>query len=85
MCNTRIKFGAFYDKVGRHFGAVASGHYARVAPVDGAAADAPLSHDAVLAPREGGVRLLTSADAHKDQTYFLSQLSQEQVKKRIKF
>lgn len=29
MCNSRIKFGMFHDYVGRHFSAIASGHYAR--------------------------------------------------------
>lgn len=30
MCNTRIKFGMFYDHVGKHFKHVATGHYARL-------------------------------------------------------
>ena len=30
MCNSRIKFGMFYDYVGRHFTKVATGHYAQV-------------------------------------------------------
>lgn len=30
LCNTFIKFGAFYDAVGKDFDAVATGHYARV-------------------------------------------------------
>ena len=67
MCNSRIKFGVFHDRIGRHFKHVASGHYARVAP----------------APSEDRVQLLTSADAHKDQTYFLSQLTQDQLRKAI--
>jgi tRNA U34 2-thiouridine synthase MnmA/TrmU len=29
MCNSRVKFGVFYDEVGRHFPTVATGHYAR--------------------------------------------------------
>lgn len=68
MCNSRIKFGTFQDRVGIHFAHVASGHYARTAPTsaDGGA------HRAV--------QLLRSSDAHKDQTYFLSQLSQEQLR-----
>ena len=63
MCNSRIKFGVFHDRVGRHFQAVASGHYAQVVRL--AAGD-----------DDGTVQLLRSADAHKDQTYFLSQLRQ---------
>lgn len=30
ICNSRIKFGMFYDHVGRHFRHVATGHYARL-------------------------------------------------------
>ena len=30
LCNQRIKFGAFYDKVAHRFDAVATGHYSRV-------------------------------------------------------
>lgn len=30
MCNSRIKFGMFYDHVGKHFRHVATGHYARL-------------------------------------------------------
>ena len=64
MCNSRIKFGVFHERVGTHFAHVASGHYAR------SAADAA----------GGATRLLRSADAHKDQTYFLSQLEQRQLR-----
>ena len=61
MCNSRIKFGVFHDRVGRHFRHVASGHYAQVAASG------------------GKVQLRCSADEHKDQTYFLSQLRQVRV------
>ena len=30
MCNSRIKFGMFYEYVGRHYKHIATGHYARV-------------------------------------------------------
>ena len=82
MCNTRVKFGAFQRHVGRHFSAVASGHYARVAPAP------PAPHTPAPSPSPGAaaavavaapVQLLRAADAHKDQTYFLSQLRQEQL------
>jgi len=66
MCNSRIKYGVFYDRVGRHFHRVASGHYAQVSRSSGESGDS--------------VQLLRSADAHKDQTYFLSQLTQEQLR-----
>ncbi|MEM1010075.1 MAG: tRNA 2-thiouridine(34) synthase MnmA, partial [Myxococcota bacterium] len=34
-CNSRIKFGTFYEKIGDHFEKVATGHYARVLERDG--------------------------------------------------
>jgi len=65
MCNSRIKFGMFEKYVGQHFSRVASGHYA------------VSLHD----DKEGGVsRLLMSPDKIKDQTYFLCNLRQEQLK-----
>lgn len=64
FCNQRIKFGAFYDKVGEQVDRIASGHYG---VVDRSA--------------ESPVRLLRSPDPVKDQTYFLSHLSQAQVSK----
>ncbi|MBU1007746.1 tRNA 2-thiouridine(34) synthase MnmA [Candidatus Dependentiae bacterium] len=35
LCNQRIKFGAFYDKIGDEFDQVATGHYAKVEEQDG--------------------------------------------------
>ncbi|MFO0749941.1 MAG: tRNA 2-thiouridine(34) synthase MnmA [Myxococcota bacterium] len=67
-CNAEIKFGAFLDAVGPSFDAVATGHYAQVAP----------------APAGGGarpVRLLAARDPVKDQTYFLSRLDPAQLAK----
>ncbi|KAI0566093.1 tRNA methyl transferase [Gracilaria domingensis] len=29
MCNSRIKFGAFYDRIGKHYDKVVTGHYAQ--------------------------------------------------------
>lgn len=63
FCNQRVKFGAFFDKVGEDFDRVASGHYGIV--------------DRSSTP----VRLLRSPDPVKDQTYFLSHLSQSQLSK----
>ena len=82
MCNTRVKFGAFQRHVGRHFKAVASGHYARVAPAPPAPhvpAPSPSPGAAAAVAVAAPVQLLRAADAHKDQTYFLSQLRQEQL------
>ncbi|MEP7162594.1 MAG: tRNA 2-thiouridine(34) synthase MnmA [Candidatus Moraniibacteriota bacterium] len=35
LCNTRIKFGAFYEYIGKNFDAVATGHYARTEEKNG--------------------------------------------------
>ena len=63
LCNQRIKFGLFLDKVDPNFEKVASGHYAQVREKD------------------GSIELFQSPDAIKDQTYFLSHLSQNQLKR----
>ena len=61
LCNRRIKFGAFADRVGGRFDRIASGHYAQIV-------------------RSGETcRLKRSPDPVKDQTYFLSGLTQEQL------
>lgn len=65
LCNQRIKFGAFYKKIGNAFDFVATGHYAQ------------------RIEKEGKVYLATAPDAVKDQTYFLSHLTQEQLKKAL--
>ena len=83
MCNSRIKFGAFHEQVGRHFQHVASGHYARVAPAAPPATARPPSPPSPSplspSPAPPRVELLRAADEHKDQTYFLSQLTQAQL------
>ncbi len=63
LCNQRIKFGLFLDKIDPSFEKVASGHYAQVREKD------------------GKVELFQSPDLIKDQTYFLSHLSQNQLKR----
>lgn len=63
FCNQRIKFGAFWDRIGAEFTKVATGHYAR-------------------AVRRGDrVHLGRAPDPVKDQTYFLSHVSQEQMQR----
>jgi tRNA U34 2-thiouridine synthase MnmA/TrmU len=54
MCNSRIKFGMFYDYVGHHYDYVATGHYAR----------------AVRDPSHPHTRLMISPDRVKDQVSY---------------
>ena len=61
LCNQRVKFGAFYDRIDESFEYVATGHYAR------------------LLRKGDSVALHTTKDVIKDQTYFLSHLTQEQL------
>ncbi len=63
LCNQRIKFGLFLDKIDPSFEKVASGHYAQVREKD------------------GKIELFQSPDLVKDQTYFLSHLSQNQLQR----
>ncbi|KAJ1626227.1 tRNA methyl transferase-domain-containing protein [Pavlovales sp. CCMP2436] len=69
MCNSRIKFGVFLDSVGANFQSVASGHYAQLRKVP------------VLGGKPGEVKteLIRATDRHKDQSYFLSSLTQGQL------
>ncbi|KAI5061063.1 hypothetical protein GOP47_0023568 [Adiantum capillus-veneris] len=68
LCNSRIKFGVFLEHVkDLGFDRVASGHYAKV----------------VRKRRESQAVLHLSEDEVKDQTYFLSHLSQSQLSRLI--
>jgi len=73
LCNREIKFDAFFDAAEK-FGAtkVATGHYCR--------------KDTLKPSQEGGdpiYRLLAGSDPNKDQSYFLCQLSQDQLSKAL--
>ena len=71
LCNREIKFDAFLkcaEKLGADF--VATGHYCRKQTVTDA--DGEEIH-----------RILAGADPNKDQSYFLCQLSQEQLSKSL--
>jgi len=67
LCNREIKFDLFIDKA-RELGAdyIATGHYCR--------------HEIVIKENYEVHRLLAGIDKNKDQSYFLCQLSQEQLK-----
>lgn len=66
LCNREIKFDAFL-KCAKKLGAdyVATGHYCRKETIDGP--DGPV------------YRILSGSDPNKDQSYFLCQLTQEQL------
>ena len=67
LCNREVKFDLFWDEA-RKLGAdyVATGHYAR--------------KDAIEKDGKTVYRLLAGKDPKKDQSYFLCQLNQEQLK-----
>jgi tRNA-uridine 2-sulfurtransferase len=73
LCNREIKFDAFFEVAGM-FGAekVATGHYCR--------RDVVLSSATPVKPI---YRLLTGSDPNKDQSYFLCQLSQDQLSRAL--
>eukprot|EP00547_Thalassionema_nitzschioides_P014209 CAMPEP_0194252112 /NCGR_PEP_ID=MMETSP0158-20130606/26800_1 /TAXON_ID=33649 /ORGANISM="Thalassionema nitzschioides, Strain L26-B" /LENGTH=384 /DNA_ID=CAMNT_0038989427 /DNA_START=693 /DNA_END=1844 /DNA_ORIENTATION=+ len=66
MCNSRVKFGCFYDVIeNRGFDYIASGHYAQL-----------------VIDKETGLKKLSRApDPVKDQSYFLCTLTQQQLDK----
>ena len=70
LCNREIKFDAFLkcaQKLGADY--VATGHYCRKDVID--------SHDGPI------YRILAGTDSNKDQSYFLCQLTQEQLSKAM--
>lgn len=77
MCNREIKFGVFRHWARDHgFSAVATGHYARRIEITNTS-----SHTCGDEGQASGARfaLLEGADKNKDQSYFLSLLSQDQL------
>ena len=79
LCNAQIKFGAFYEYISSqekfHFDRIATGHYAQTCPVASRSGGIGTG----VEEQDGQTFLKMSPDLIKDQTYFLSQLSQEQV------
>ena len=78
LCNREIKFDAFWETA-RKMGAdmVATGHYCRKAPLLDA------SGRQVVIDGIPQSRILEGVDPNKDQSYFLCQLSQEQLSKSL--
>ncbi|XP_064605086.1 mitochondrial tRNA-specific 2-thiouridylase 1-like [Liolophura sinensis] len=69
LCNKHIKFDAFLEYACSELksDAIATGHYARRSNMDA----------------DGGVKLLKAEDTVKDQTLFLSQISQDALRKTL--
>jgi tRNA-specific 2-thiouridylase len=77
MCNREIKFGVFRHWAREHgFTAVATGHYARRIELGNTPGNLIGDAGAGNGARFG---LIEGADQNKDQSYFLSLLSQEQL------
>lgn len=89
LCNREIKFDVFMKialKLGADF--VATGHYCRKAIIKSSEvspADPSLSEpfDSAQATEKEIYQLLAGRDPNKDQSYFLCQLSQEQLSKTL--
>ena len=78
LCNREIKFDAFFEAA-RRLGAdmVATGHYCRRAPLlDDSGAQ-------VVIDGQPQWRILEGIDPNKDQSYFLCQLTQDQLGKAL--
>lgn len=69
LCNARIKFGAFYEFLEKEY----PGQFDKIAT----------GHYAWTEEQDGKTLLMMSPDSIKDQTYFLSQLSQEQAARAL--
>ena len=73
FCNERIKFGAFFDAIDGGADRIATGHYADIERTS-------FTGDPSTGP-EVQARLVMAPDPVKDQTYFLSHLSQQQLQR----
>ena len=84
LCNREIKFDAFLE-VARKYGAdmVATGHYCRKVYAADATANNTPDAQASDAPAVQVYDLAEGADPNKDQSYFLCQISQEQLRSAL--
>ncbi len=85
MCNRLIKFGAFHEKRGRQYDYIATGHYAQTE-----IEDVPEMSESTVGKIENRkslnrqlVWLCTSPDPVKDQTDFLAQIYDWQLRKAL--
>lgn len=85
FCNQRVKFGAFFDRIDDSFEKVATGHYARVGEFPMSNFQYPNESDssASLGMTDSGYVLKMAPDGIKDQTYFLSHISQQQLSRLL--
>lgn len=96
LCNKTIKFGFFLDYLDKSFQKVATGHYAQIEsyfakPFDKGSGVNALKIGSGACPEQSEgkdgenciYRLKMAPDAIKDQTYFLSHLSQEQLSRAL--
>ncbi len=91
LCNQRIKFGAFLEHIDDSFEKIATGHYAQVAEIGPAlcwpVGPAPIrqaqGERTEVVTQAKQVILLKAKDPVKDQTYFLSYLSQTQLNRLL--
>ena len=77
MCNRLIKFGAFDEKRGHDYDLIATGHYAQTEEETAASGGSPSDTPRTLK------WLCTSPDPVKDQTDFLAQIYDWQLKKAL--
>ena len=79
MCNRLIKFGAFHEKCGHDYDLIATGHYATTE-----IADLPNGQSSNSQSSNSQIKwLCTSPDPVKDQTDFLAQIYDWQLRKAL--
>ena len=85
VCNEKIKFGTLLkqaEQLGAEF--IATGHYARIEPVQSGTGVSPVHSSPVRQPgRLSHYQLRKGRDLHKDQSYFLFSLRQDQLSRSL--